>query len=57
MKRKDDIDCASLYSTHKSNGATAPTKPSIVHESYLEICTAKLLAQTAQPVYLDYKLN
>lgn len=33
------------------------TKPSIVLESYLEICTAKLLAQTAQPVYLNSELN
>lgn len=33
------------------------TKPSIVPESYLEICTAKLLVQTAQPVYLNSELN
>lgn len=33
------------------------TKPSIVPESYLEICTAKLLAQVTQPVYLDSELN
>lgn len=56
-KIKDDIDCSSLWSTHKSKGATALTKPSIVHESYLEICTAKLLAKAAWPVYLDSELN
>lgn len=33
------------------------TKPSIVPESHLEICTAKLLAQITQSVYLSSELN
>lgn len=41
----------------KSNRATALTKLSTVHESYLEIWTVKLLSQTAETVYLDSKLK